>query len=150
MRAHGQLEKHQRLSAAPPPTPFHVSGPIPWWPLTCSLLLLFSKPGFFFFLMGLVDMSCGWWPLEEWGGLGALFWAVLSVEPGSERHTGCILMQSGLGPLGSRVEGHTHFVPKLNATLLILLEYTYPTVFIACLKEVRRSFFCIQTFLWNL
>lgn len=36
--------------------------------------------------MGLVDVSCGEWPLEECGGLGNfLFWAVLSVEPGSER-----------------------------------------------------------------
>lgn len=34
--------------------------------------------------MGLVDVSCGEWPLEECGGLGNfLFWAVLSVEPGS-------------------------------------------------------------------
>lgn len=57
-------------------------------PFTCSLLLLFSKPGFFFFLMGLVEVSCGEWPLEECGGLGNfLFWAVLSVEPGSERDT---------------------------------------------------------------
>lgn len=63
-RAHGQLEKHQPLSAAPP-HPFHASGPHSRWPLTCSLLLLFSKPGFFFFLMGLVDVSCGEWPLEE-------------------------------------------------------------------------------------
>lgn len=55
---------------------------------TCSLLLLFSKPGFFFFLMGLVDESWGEWPLEEWGGLGNFrFWAVRSVEPGSERDT---------------------------------------------------------------
>lgn len=37
---------------------------------TCSLLLLFSKPGFFFFLMGLVEESWGEWPLEECGGLG--------------------------------------------------------------------------------
>lgn len=59
-----------------------------WWPFTCSLLLLFSKPGFFFFLMGLVEVSCGEWPLEECGGLGNfLFWAVLSVEPRSERDT---------------------------------------------------------------
>lgn len=56
--------------------------------LTCSLLLLFSKPGFFFFLMGLVDESWGEWPLEECGGLGNFrFVAVFSVEPGSERDT---------------------------------------------------------------
>ena len=86
-QAHGQLEKQQPLSE-PPPHPAHECGHHSRWLLTCSLLLLFSKPGFFFFLMGLVDVSCGEWPLEEWGGLGNfLFWAVLSVEPGSERHT---------------------------------------------------------------
>lgn len=52
--------------------------------ITCSLLLLFNKPGFFFFLIGLVDESSGEWPLEECGGLGNfLFWAVRSAEPGS-------------------------------------------------------------------
>lgn len=52
--------------------------------LTCSLLLLFNRPGFFFFFIGLVDASCGEWPLEECGGLGNfLFCAVRSAEPGS-------------------------------------------------------------------
>lgn len=57
-------------------------------PPTCSLLLLFNRPGFFFFFIGLVDASCGEWPLEECGGLGNfLFCAVRSAEPGSRTDT---------------------------------------------------------------
>lgn len=116
---------------------------------TCSLLLLFSKPGFFFFLMGLVDVSCGEWPLEECGGLGNfLFWAVLSAEPGSERDTGPqVLKQSGRpGPhreevWRNRVWEQSAFCPPTpEATSVFLLpEYTCPLL--GCLPQQSDKYF---------
>lgn len=59
--------------------------------LTCSLLLLFNRPGFFFFFIGLVDASWGEWPLEECGGLGNFrFCAARSAEPGSVTDTNSV------------------------------------------------------------
>lgn len=51
---------------------------------TWSLLLLLTAPGFFFFLIGLRDVSEGEWPLEEWVGLDTfLFWGATgrSADP---------------------------------------------------------------------
>jgi len=83
--------------------------------LTCSLLLLFNRPGFFFFFIGLVDASCGEWPLEECGGLGNfLFCAVRSAEPGSMTDTNnmveeCISTQN----IQTRLQFVIH-TPSLN------------------------------------
>ena len=90
--------------------------------LTWSLLWELMAPGFFFFFMGLGEVSVGEWPLEEWVGLDTfLFWgtSTRSADPGGSG-TG-----HGRGEIKYLIKHQTNVTTALLTSGQMLLERIY-------------------------